>query len=63
MKAVELREKSLAELKETLEGLYKEQFNLKLKHSIGQLDNPRLIRQVRRQIARVKTIMNEKRAK
>ncbi len=61
MKASELREKSLDELRETLHELLKEQFNLRMQQGTGQLGRPHLIRQVRRDIARVKTVMNEKR--
>ena len=61
MKASELREKSLDELRETLHELLKEQFNLRMQQGTGQLGRPHLIRLVRRDIARVKTVMNEKR--
>ena len=61
MKANELREKSQAELRETLHELLKEQFNLRMQQGTGQLARPHLMKVVRRNIARVKTIMNEKR--
>ncbi len=61
MKANELREKSQAELRETLHELLKEQFNLRMQQGTGQLSRPHLMKAVRRNIARVKTIMNEKR--
>jgi len=61
MKASELREKSLAELRETLNELLKEQFNLRMQRGTGQLARPHLMKEVRRNIARVKTVMNAKR--
>jgi len=61
MKASELRDKSLEELRETLHDLLKEQFNLRMQQGTGQLARHHVIRQVRRDIARVKTVMNEKR--
>jgi large subunit ribosomal protein L29 len=61
MKASELREKSLDELRNTLHELLKEQFNLRMQQGTGQLARHHLVRQVRRDIARVKTVMNEKR--
>jgi large subunit ribosomal protein L29 len=62
MKATELREKSLEQLNETLLELRKEQFNLRMQKGTGQLSRPSLVAQVRKDIARVKTIINEKRA-
>lgn len=56
----ELREKSVDELKEELIGLRREQFNLRMQSGTGQLANPSRFGQVRRQIARIKTVMNEK---
>ncbi len=61
MKAGELREKSLKELEQTLHELLREQFNLRMQKGAGQLPRPDQFRKVRRDIARVKTIMNEKR--
>jgi len=61
MKASELRTKSQTELKETLHELLKEQFNLRMQQGTGQLGRPHLMRDVRRNIARVKTVMNEQR--
>jgi len=60
MKASELREKSQEELRETLHDLLKEQFNLRMQQGTGQMARHHVIRQVRRNIARVKTVMNEK---
>ena len=59
MKAKELREKSQDELKTTLEELLKEQFNLRMQQGTGQLSRPSRMREVRKDIARVKTLMNE----
>jgi large subunit ribosomal protein L29 len=61
MKASELRDKSQAELRETLSELLKEQFNLRMQRGTGQLARPHLMKEVRRNIARVKTEMNAKR--
>ncbi len=62
MKATELRDKSLEQLNDTLLELRKEQFNLRMQKGTGQLARPSLVSQVRKDIARVKTIINEKRA-
>jgi len=59
MKAKELREKSQDELKTTLDELLKEQFNLRMQQGTGQLARPSRMREVRKDIARVKTLMNE----
>ncbi len=61
MKASELRDKSQAELREALNDLLKEQFNLRMQRGTGQLARPHLMKEVRRNIARVKTVMNVKR--
>jgi large subunit ribosomal protein L29 len=62
MKAQELREKSLTELEQTLMELRQEQFNLRMQQGTGQLNRPSQVAQVRKDIARVKTIMNEQQA-
>lgn len=62
MKASELRNKNEAELKEELQGLLREQFNLRMQKGTGQLGNPARMKSVRRDVARVKTVMNEKSA-
>ena len=62
MKASELREKSVEQLNETLLELRKEQFNLRMQKGTGQLARPSLVGQVRKDIARVKTLINEKQA-
>jgi len=58
MKATELKEKSVEELKEELVSLKKEQFNLRFQQASGQLENTARRRQVRRDIARIKTVMS-----
>ncbi len=60
MKAEDLRTKSADELKESLIGLRKEQFNLRFQKASGQLENTARVRQVRRDIARIKTILRDK---
>ncbi|MBN8941475.1 MAG: 50S ribosomal protein L29 [Rhizobiales bacterium] len=61
MKAEEIRTKSLDELEGQLGDLKKEQFNLRFQKATGQLENVARVRQVRRDIARVKTIAAQKR--
>ena len=60
MEALDLRKKSESELREELTGLLKEQFNLRMQRGIGQLATPHDLRRVRRDIARIKTVLNEK---
>ena len=62
MKASELREKSAEELETALSDLRKEQFNLRMQQGTGQLSRPSEMNRVRKAIARIKTVMNEKRA-
>ena len=59
MKADDLRGKSADELGDTLITLRKEQFNLRFQKASGQLDNTARARQVRRSIARVKTMLRQ----
>ena len=59
MKANEVRKMSAAELENKLAELKKDLFNLRLQHATNQLDNPVRIAQVKRDIARVKTIIRE----
>jgi large subunit ribosomal protein L29 len=61
MKASDVRAKSLDELRAELEGLKKEQFNLRFQKATGQLENTGRVRQIRRDISRIQTIMREKR--
>ena len=60
MKANELRDKSVEELKAQLRDLYKDQFNNRMQSATGQLGQIHLLKAVRRDIARVKTIIAEK---
>ena len=60
MKASELRDKSVKELEESLHELHKNQFHYKMQNSTGQLGQIHLLNQVKRDIARVKTIITEK---
>ncbi len=62
MKATELKEKSVEELNAELLSLLREQFNLRMQASTGQLEKTGGLRKVRRTIARVKTILTEKSA-
>ncbi|HEC77786.1 MAG TPA: 50S ribosomal protein L29 [candidate division WOR-3 bacterium] len=59
MKVFELREKSREELKDLLDGLYKEIFNLKFRRGAQELPNPLRLRTLRRDIARIKTVLRE----
>lgn len=60
MKAQELRNKSVAELKAELLALLKEQFGLRMQNATGQLTKNSEISRVRRSIARVRTLLTEK---
>lgn len=60
MKASELRQKSKDDLGNLLLELSRERFNLRMQKSTGQLAKPAEIRRVRRDIARILTVMNEK---
>ncbi|MEM9627630.1 MAG: 50S ribosomal protein L29 [Pseudomonadota bacterium] len=57
MKAEELRGKTPDQLKEQLLDLKKEQFNLRFQKATGQLENTSRVREVRRDIARIKTVL------
>jgi large subunit ribosomal protein L29 len=58
----DLRANTPDELKDQLLGLKKEQFNLRFQRATLQLEKPGRVREVRREIARVKTILNQKSA-
>lgn len=60
MKAAELRAKNAEELKEELTNLRQEQFNLRMQRGAGQLANPARFGIVRKEIARIKTVLTEK---
>ena len=59
MKASEIRKMNTAELEAKLAGLKKDLFYLRMQHATNQLDNPMKIAEVKRDIARVKTIIRE----
>jgi large subunit ribosomal protein L29 len=61
MKASEIREKTAADLKTELLRLRKEQFGLRMQNASGQLGQSHLVKELRRDIARVKTVLREKR--
>jgi large subunit ribosomal protein L29 len=60
MKASDLRTRSQDELTEQVDTLGKEIFNLRFQRASGQLENTARVRQVRREIARIKTILGER---
>ena len=60
MKAQEIRQMTVDELEDQLAKLKKEQFNLRFQRASGQLENTARVREVRRDIARVKTIRAQK---
>ena len=62
MKASDLRSKSVQDLNKELLELRREQFNLRMQLATGQLNRPDQPGKVRRNIARIKTVLNEKRA-
>jgi large subunit ribosomal protein L29 len=62
MKAEEIRGKTADELTEQLSTLRKEQFNLRFQRATQQLEKPSRVREVRREIARIETILRQKRA-
>lgn len=63
MKATELREMTDVELNKQLKDLKAELFNLRFQHAINQLDNPIRIEAVKKDIARVMTVLAEKNVK
>jgi large subunit ribosomal protein L29 len=62
MKAQELRGLSPEEMQKQLHELLKEQFNLRMQKGTGQLSRPARVKTVRRDIARIKTVMSELKA-
>ena len=60
MKASEIRKMTPEQLNEKLAGLKKDLFYLRMQHATNQLDNPMQIQGVKRDIARIKTILKEK---
>jgi large subunit ribosomal protein L29 len=61
MKAAEARELDVAELEERLATTRRELFNLRFQHATGQLENTGQLREVRKNIARLLTVLNQKR--
>ncbi len=60
MKASDVKAKTVDELKADLDQLGKEAFNLRFQRASGQLENTSRVRQVRRDIARIKTVLGER---
>jgi len=60
MNVNEMKSKTVIELSDELKGLLQEQFNLRMQKGMGQVTNIHELRRVRRDIARVKTVMTEK---
>jgi len=60
MKSSELREKSVDELKAALGEEQKSQFKLRMQHATGQLNESHKVKETRRNIARIKTVINQK---
>lgn len=63
MKASEIRDMTTNELEKKVEDLKQELFNLRFQMATGQLDNPMRIKDVRRNIARTKTVLREREIK
>lgn len=60
MKGEELRKKTVEELEAALLELRREQFDLRMQAGMGQLSKPDQVRKLRRNVARIKTVLNEK---
>ncbi len=60
MKVKEIKEMTMEELDQQLLDIKKEQFNLKLQQVSGQLENPARVKELRRTVARIQTIQNQK---
>jgi large subunit ribosomal protein L29 len=63
MKFTEIRDLTVEELRKRQKTMSEEMFELKMKHTLGQLSNPLQIRQIRRDLARVKTALTAKLAR
>ena len=59
MKVKDIRDLSAAEMNEKIAGLKEELFNLRFQHATGQLENPMRIGEVKKTIARIKTVQRE----
>ena len=62
MKIADIKNMTVEELNNKLVELKKELFNLRFQHAVNQLENPHKITEVKRDIARVMTVLNEKNA-
>ena len=62
MKIADIRQQSDDELRKSLIDLQKEQFNLRFKAASEELETPARFRQIRRDIARIKTVVNQRKA-
>lgn len=60
MNVNEMREKTVAELNEQLNALYRDQFSVRMQKSTGQLAQTHLVGNIKKEIARIKTIITEK---
>lgn len=60
MNITEMRNKMPAELNAELSALAREQFNLRMQQATGQLGNPARLKSLRRDIARIRTVLNQK---
>ena len=60
MNVNEMKSKTVVELRNEIKGLLQEQFNLRMQKGMGQMTNIHELRRVRRDIARIKTVMTEK---
>lgn len=60
MNAHDLRAKKVSELRAELSALLREKFNLRMQRGVGQLPTPHDLRRVRKDIARIRTVLNEK---
>jgi large subunit ribosomal protein L29 len=60
MNVNEMREKTVAELNEQLNALYRDQFSVRMQKSTGQLAQSHLVGNIKKEIARIKTIITEK---
>ncbi len=60
MKVKDIKEMTMEELDQQLQDIKKEQFNLQLQQVSGQLENPARVKELRRTVARIKTIQNQK---
>ncbi|MCD7772137.1 MAG: 50S ribosomal protein L29 [Oscillospiraceae bacterium] len=63
MKVSEIREMTPVEMDKKLDDLRKELFNLRFQHAVNQLDNPMRIKAVKKDIARIKTVIREQEPK